>query len=170
MTTINYAKIILAGGIEIHAKSMMMYEEAQLQDAANLWQEAERKLGASGGGIGFMGSPSFVLGAFATASLFSKWQRTRLSRDAAELVEAANEKYRKALDTGREFDWRNIEGTDWSDTARWQAIAFENLKRKIFVPKPDGEIRIRTSEDRWIWVMWRHVAAYEPIDSKASTT
>lgn len=169
MATTSSAKIILAGGFEIHATSMMMYEEAQLQEAATLWQEAERKLGAPGSGIGFMGSPDFVLGAFATASIFAKWQRAKLGRDAAELIEAANQKYRRALDTGREFDWAAIEGADWSDPTRWQAMAFEDLKRKIFVTKPDGEFRIRTTEGGWIWVMWRQVAAYEPMSTESST-
>lgn len=163
-------KITLAGGIEFHAISMIMYEEALLQEASGLWQEAERKLGVTGGTLGFMGAPSFVLGAFAASSIFSRWQRAKLGRDVADLVEAAGKKYRAALNGGREFAWNEIEGTDWADISCWQAAIHEDLKRKVFVPKPDGDVRIRTFANKWIWVMWKQLAVYEPIPANGETT
>jgi hypothetical protein len=162
--TLKTANILLSGGVTIRARSLILYDEALLQEAATLGQEAERKLGSTGS-VGFMGSPSFLLGAYASAALFSRWQANQLSREASELLEAANEKFQAALTGGREFDWSEIENSDSPDPARWHAAVFQDLKRKSFVPKPGGELLVRTEDDRWIWVMWRHVIAYEPLSN-----
>lgn len=97
--------------------------------------------------MGFMGSPSFVLGAFASSVLFARWQQSRLGKEAARLVEDANIKYQLALEAGREFDKALVENTEWPDPMRWQAQIFEDVKRKTFIPRPDGEILFRTSDN-----------------------
>lgn len=164
------AKISLAGGMTIHAKSLTLYDENGILKAASLWQDADKKLGATSGvGVGFMGSPSFVLGALVAASAFTRWHNDRVGRESSELREAAKDIYRKTLDAGREFDWGDLENGEWPDPSRWQAMAFENLRRNIFVPKPEGELQIRTVDSRLIWLMWGQVSTYEIIEQEEAS-
>ncbi len=157
------ANITLAGGLTLRTKSMILYSENQLQEAADLLRQAENKLGASAGGIGFMGSPSFVLGAVTTAALFSKWQKNRLSKEAVELFEDANDKYHQALKVNNEYELNQVENIELPDPSSWQVTIFEDLKRKTFIPRPDGKIQFRTIEDKFIWIMWNHVVTYDYI-------
>lgn len=157
------AKISIASGQTINASAMTLYEEQKFSEAAAKWQEADKKLRSVGGTIGFFGSPIFVAGALTASAIFTKWQQGRLEKEAAELIDEAQRLYKIALDTGKEFEWGQVSDAGWPDPSRWSAEIFENLKRKVFVPKPEGQLLIRTVEGTLIWVLWSMVATYELV-------
>ena len=97
------AVILLASGQTLRMRSVMLFEQNRLNEINLLRAEAAQKMGGISSGIGFIGSPEWVLGASAVTSLISGALSASARKQGIEMLNTASAKSLDLVNSGTYF-------------------------------------------------------------------
>jgi hypothetical protein len=120
--------ILLSSGETLKLRSVLLYNEQRLRDIENLRARAMAKAGPANSGIGFIGSPGWVLGASAVMSLFEAAATRRLQQEALTLLREAERRSQALVDTARQCDFAALGNAHLPHPELWRAVTTEDFQ------------------------------------------
>jgi hypothetical protein len=115
------AVILLASGQTLRMRGVMLFEQQSLNEITLLRAEATQKMGGVSSGIGFIGSPEWVLGASAVTSLISGALSASARKQGIEMLNAASAKSLALLNNGIYFPVAELDNHHLPYPALWSA-------------------------------------------------
>ena len=97
------AVILLASGQTLRMRAVVLFAQERLSEIAVLRAEAAQKMGGISSGIGFIGSPEWVLGASAVTSLISGALSASARKQGIEMLNLAAAKSLDLVNAGTYF-------------------------------------------------------------------
>ena len=95
------ALILLASGQTISMRSVLLYDERLVNQVAELRTQAIQKMGGVSTGVGFIGSPGWVLGASAMMGLLEGAMTRSSQKQGAEMLAEAHAKSQSLVNSGQ---------------------------------------------------------------------
>jgi hypothetical protein len=113
--------VLLASGQTLRMRSVMLFEQQRLNEITLLRAEATQKMGGVSSGIGFIGSPEWVLGASAVTSLISGALSASARKQGLEMLNIASAKSLELLNSGVYFPITELINNHLPYPALWSA-------------------------------------------------
>jgi hypothetical protein len=167
--------IVLVSGERLLMRAVLLYEAAKVAEVAALKAQAAKKLQGFHTGIGFWGSPGWVLGGAATLGLVEGLLSSSAKKNGLSLLKTAAMKFQRLPETAVVFPPDQVQGLTSPHPENWSAvrkIKFEHDNRawlaKTFGPTEqwyvhNGEDFVNIKTDAgMICIRWSHVASYVP--------
>jgi hypothetical protein len=121
------AVVLLSSGQTLRMRSVMLFEQERVNEISALRAGAVQKLGGgSSSGIGFLGSPEWVLGAWAVTSLISGALAATDRNDALEMLNTAATKSLELANGGSYFPLDQLRNYHLPYPALWSAEVVSN--------------------------------------------
>jgi hypothetical protein len=121
------AVVLLSSGQTLRMRSVMLFEQESVNEISALRAGAVQKLGGgSSSGIGFLGSPEWVLGAWAVTSLISGALAATERKDALEMLNTAATKSLELANGGSYFPLDQVRNYHLPYPALWSAEVVSN--------------------------------------------
>jgi hypothetical protein len=115
------AVILLASGQTLRMRAVLLFEQQRLNEIALLRAEAAQKMGGVSSGIGFIGSPEWVLGASAVTSLIAGALSASARKQGIEMLNSASAKSLDLLNNGIYFPISELANHHLPYPALWSA-------------------------------------------------
>ena len=119
--------VVLSSGRQIKIDKVRLYPAPMLKAFVALRVKAQQELGGFSSGIGFLGSPSWVLGSAAVLGVLESIITSSKAKKGAILLQEANEFHQQIQQKGILFDTSEIEGIESPDLANWKAYGPHTL-------------------------------------------
>jgi hypothetical protein len=113
---------VLTSGQVLHVTGIVLYPADVLATVANLRNLAAEKLGGVSAGIGFIGSPGWVLGASAALGIIEGMMSSSARKDGVRLLGEADAKANELLDQGLIVPVDQISNRHRPSPASWSAL------------------------------------------------
>ena len=113
--------IVLSSGRQIEASKVRLYPEPELQKIVTLRSKAQEELGGFTTGIGFLGSPAWVLGSVAVLGVLESIVLDKKAKKGILLLKEAQKMHDDLQKKGVLFEISEIEGIENPDPANWRA-------------------------------------------------
>ena len=120
--------IVLSSGRQIETNAIRLYPDSDLEKIASLRAKAQEELGGFTTGLGFWGSPSWVIGGAAALGVMESIVSDSKAKEGVHLLILAAEKYKDLQQKGVLFDVSIIKGIDNPDPTTWHAIGTRTVK------------------------------------------
>jgi len=169
--------IVLVSGERLLMRAVLLYEATKVAEIAALKARATEKLKGFSTGIGFWGSPGWVLGGAAVLGLVEGLFSSGAQREGLRLLQTAVAKFEQLSESAvfvPSDRIRKVESPDpesWSavrkidqheDDRSWLAKTFSTEDyKKSYVHNGDDFISIKT-DGGVVCIRWSHVASYVP--------
>ena len=114
-------RIILSSGRQIEISKVRLYPEPELQKLFSLRAKAQEELGGFSTGIGFLGSPSWVLWSAAALGTLESIISGSKAKKGVLLLKEASASHENLQQNGILFDISAISGIDSPNPANWRA-------------------------------------------------
>ena len=121
--------IVLSSGRQIETNAIRLYPDSDLEKIASLRAEAQEELGGFTTGLGFWGSPGWVIGGAAALGVMESIVSDSKAKQGFLLLQVAAEKYKELQQKGVLLDVSKIKGIDDPDPTNWHA----NVTRTVNV-------------------------------------
>lgn len=113
------AVVLLSSGQTVRMRAVLLYDADELSDISNLRRQATQKLGGVSSGIGFLGSPSWVIGASVATSIIESALSSGVQKQGLQLLQAADARSKALVDKGRYCDIARIDNAHLPHPASW---------------------------------------------------
>ena len=113
--------IVLSSGRQIEISKVRLYPEPELQKLFSLRAKAQEELGGFSTGIGFLGSPSWVLWSAAALGTLETIISGSKAKKGVLLLKEASASHENLQKKGVLFDISAINGIDSPNPANWRA-------------------------------------------------
>jgi hypothetical protein len=170
--------IVLVSGERLLMREMLLYEAEKVAEITALKARATEKLKGFSTGIGFWGSPGWVLGGAAALGLVEGLFSAGAQKEGLRLLGDAAAKFEKLSESAVFFRSDRVRGVEKSYPGNWAAVRKIDPQddrgwlAKRFVDKPgayekwyvhngDDFITIKT-DGGVVCIRWSHVASYVP--------
>jgi hypothetical protein len=120
------AVVLLASGQSLRMKSVMLFKQESVNEISALRAGAAQKLGGISSGIGFLGSPEWVIGAWAVTSLISGALAAAERKDGLEMLNTAATKSLELANSGSYFPLDQLSNYHLPYPALWSAETVSN--------------------------------------------
>ena len=155
-------EIMLSSGMQLDISHVELFDELIVTEIATLNAQAAAKLGRTSSGIGFVGSPEWVIGGTIVASVLAKAASNQAAKEATEMLLQAQAQAAELRSIGRFFPVESMNCSDPSNPQSWFAVAEEPIARtydttgwegwrkralieKYAVPASQGQVRFTVS-------------------------
>lgn len=118
----------MSSGKQLIVSRVMLYPELQVQEVRLLRAKAQEEMGGFSTGLGFWGSPGWVIGGAAALGAVESLISNSKMKKGLELLKEAAEKYEKLKATGVLFGVSLINGIDSPNPAKWRASHVSRLQ------------------------------------------
>jgi len=182
---------VLASGQTLKLLSVVLYEQEAVNEIASLKAQAAKNFGGVSTGIGFWGSPGWVLGGAAVLGLLEGALSNSAKKQGIELLRVAEEKYQLLVQNSVSFDALELLNAQYPHPQSWFALRetivdvskmnwrerdallarFQKTKKDIANDKLKVQSRYIHNGDEFVnfetnvgklSVRWSHVVAYFP--------
>lgn len=106
---------------EIETSAIRLYPDPDLEEIASLRAKAQEELSGFTTGLGFLGSPGWVIGSAAVLGVMESIVSDSKAKQGLLLLKEAAEKYKALQQKGVLLDVSKIEGIDNPDPTNWHA-------------------------------------------------
>ena len=113
--------IVLSSGRQIVTNAIRLYPDPDLEEITSLRARAQEELSGFTTGLGFLGSPGWVIGSAAVLGVMESIVSDSKAKQGLLLLKEAAEKYKALQQKGVLFNVSKIEGIDNPDPATWHA-------------------------------------------------
>jgi len=123
MATDSEPRVLLemTSGKQLIASRVMLYPELQFQEVLLLRAKAQEKMGGFSTGLGFLGSPGWVMGGATALGVVESLISNSKIKKGLELLKEAAEKHETLKTQGVFFAISSIDGIDQPNPANWRA-------------------------------------------------
>ncbi|HMJ27712.1 MAG TPA: hypothetical protein VK512_03235 [Xanthobacteraceae bacterium] len=115
----------LSSGKELVAKRVMLFPETDIQQIFALRAKAQNEMGGFSTGLGFWGSPGWVIGGAAVLGLAESLISNSKMKDGLAILQQVAAKAEHLKSKGKFFDVAEIEGIQWARPGDWRAIQIQ---------------------------------------------
>jgi len=129
MTDDDCPLVLLTSGQTIRIHAVLLYDERRIREIEDLKALAAAKFGPVSSGIGFIGSPGWVLGGAAVLSLLEGAAAKRLQREGIQYLQQAQTKSQALIESAAYCDVSGIANGHLPHPELW---AYEMVERKVF--------------------------------------
>lgn len=154
----------LSSGAELVVTKVGLYPQSALQHLADLKRQATESLGGVSSGIGFIGSPGYVLsGALALGVFEGILSRSATKRGLKYLAE-----YQECrLSISRNpvfFPVKNVANFSMPIPGSWSAVSSAGKRgmQEVYVHNGEEFVAMKGANDRPYYIRWTDVSIYEP--------
>jgi hypothetical protein len=113
--------ISMSSGETIRARKLKLFPEPLLEQIIKLKTKAQNELGKFSTGIGFWGSPSWVIGGASVLAVIESAITNSKTKKGLQLLRKAQEMQNKSRENGRYFPISEVSGLNEPDPTRWRA-------------------------------------------------
>ncbi len=118
----------LSSGRQIEISKLMLYPEPELNKLMALRAKAQEELGGFSTGIGFLGSPGWVVGSATALGVLESLVSDSKAKKGVLLLKEATAFHENLQHQGLFFDISTISGIDSPHPANWYGHGFHTLK------------------------------------------
>ena len=109
------------GGNTIEVSEIFLYPYDDVARWRSLMDEARQKMGGAGTGIGFLGSPEWVLGGVILLGALEKIASNKNDKDGFNLLEQAATAYEKIISNPWKINIKEIDNIDRPNPSMWKS-------------------------------------------------
>jgi len=113
--------IVVSSGRQIETSAIRLYLDSDLEEIASLRAKAQEELSGFTTGLGFWGSPGWVIGSAAALGVMESLVSDSKAKQGFLLLKEAVNKYKVLQQKGVLFDVSIIDGIDNPDPSTWHA-------------------------------------------------
>jgi hypothetical protein len=151
-----FPSVTLASGKSWKIRKIMLFPEQIVTELANLRVEATKLFGGFSTGIGFLGSPSWVLGGAAALGAIEDLVSKSMKKKGVEVLRQIEQKAGTLASSGVYFEATRVIGLSANNPASWHAY-----RGTRFVHDGSESLNVETDEGV-MSLKWSFVAAYQP--------
>jgi hypothetical protein len=168
--------IVLVSGERLLMRAVLLYEAAKVAEVATLKARAAKMLQGFHTGIGFWGSPGWVVGNAAALGLVEASLSIRAKKKGLYLLQTAAMKFKRLPETAVVFPSDQVQNLESPHPKEWLAVRKVQhdgrawLARAFGPPPPNEQRYVHDGEDfvniktdaGMVCIRWSHVASYLP--------
>ena len=176
MDSNNLLRLTMASGAGIAVSHIRLYPQSELEQILTLRAKAEEELGGFSSGLGFLGSPGWVIGGAAALGAIESIVSSGKRKKGLVLLRDASMKYQALKNRGTFFAVSEIDGINLASPSAWtitaegsfqldlsimgllekgEAISRYGIKRTDIdsgIAKVNGSVRYVQLEEDFIWI------------------
>jgi hypothetical protein len=126
--------VTLKSGETLSVRRVMLYNANNVNEIMALRAQAQQNLGGVSTGIGFWGSPGWVIEGALVLGAIENWLSNKSAKLGMEQMTQARQKYLHMMTTGLWFDVPLVANFNLPQPALWSAITTREVKQEVLGP------------------------------------